>query len=410
MVPVSAAAYDISGQSRTYILTRELADGTRLTPLYEYLDLRLTGTADEPFSFSAGGWYRYDLQGDDLFRDKTTGDLQYAYLTLRTKNANAALSLGRVVVTEGAAVSQLDGAYGRTDLRGGFTIAAFGGVPVEAAGDTRGGDSVYGGRLSHSVSGISVLGASYLKEKNDSQDAREEAGVDLWLRPFSRLEVAGVSSYNAGTDHWSRHNYSVSLGPFSFVRLNLEGSKTWYREYFTAATLNAFTFPSIDPNEVVTSLGGSAVLTFSPVSIIARYTEYGYEIETGSANQAGVTVAYAGQRGGAGASYARTDGTADRYRYDQQRIYGYRKISRADVALDVVHVDYEQAINAVDEAWSGSLALGYAFTPKARLVVDGSYAENPDYDHDLRGMAKFIYAFDLPLSSPAKAPRTPPRK
>ena len=232
-------------------------------------------------------------------------------------------------------------------------------------------------------------------------------GQDLILK---QLEIAGISSYNVDTSNWMQHTYSASLGPFAFLRLNVEGSKTWYREYFTAAAISAFTFPSIDPNEVVTALGGSAVLTFSPVSIIASYTDYDYEVETGSANRAGVTVTYTGQRGGAGASYHRMDGTADRYRYDQQRVYGYRKIAKADAAVDVVHVDYEIPINGVDEAWSGSLALGYAVTPKARIAVDGSYAENPDYDHDLRGMLKFIYHFDIPLSPRTKTPPAPSRR
>ena len=79
-LPFTAFAVDLSGQSRTYLQTRELTDGTRLTPLYEYLNIRTDNLGTAAVSFSAGGWYRYYLQSTD-FDKKDTGDLQYAYLT-----------------------------------------------------------------------------------------------------------------------------------------------------------------------------------------------------------------------------------------------------------------------------------------------------------------------------------------
>ena len=148
-LPLTTFAVDLSGQSRTYLQTRELSDGTRLTPLYEYLNIRTDKLGTDAVSFSAGGWYRYYLQSTD-FDDKDTGDLQYAYLTIRKASSNAYLNIGRVLVNEGAISSQLDGAAARSDLRGGFTIGAFGGTPLETDPDTRSGDSVYGGRIAHS--------------------------------------------------------------------------------------------------------------------------------------------------------------------------------------------------------------------------------------------------------------------
>jgi hypothetical protein len=414
VVPV-ASATDLSGRSRTYLQTRQLIDDTQLTGLYEYLDLRTDTKDGEMFSFSAGGWYRYYLQSSG-FDSKDTGDLQYAYLTLKKKTANASLNLGRVVVTEGVVYSQLDGASAQTDLRGGFTVAAFGGVPLETDQDTRSGDSVYGGRIAHSIPGIYTIGASYLKEKNDSKDYRKEEGLDIWLRPVGKLELAGASAYNAETKNWMQHQYYLMLGPLAMVRVNLEASKTWYKEYFATATVSAFSSPFLDPNEVVTALGGSAVIAASgPFTIVADYKTYDYEVMNGTASYYGGSVAYAGKNMGAGLGLHRMDGPTAALQYDEQRGYLTTKISKADMTLDAMHVVYDQAINNQTDAWNVSAALGYTFTPKLRVVADAEYATNPDFNSDVRGMLSLEYRFDFPLEArpkPGTSPKlgtTPPK-
>ena len=413
-IPFSAFAVDLSGQSRTHLQTRELTDGTRLTPLYEYLNIRTDNLGADAVSFSAGGWYRYYLQSTD-FDKKDTGDLQYAYLTIRKSASNAYLHLGRVLVNEGAISSQLDGAAARTDLRGGFTIGAFGGTPLETDQDTRTGDSVYGGRIAHSIAGIYTIGASYLKEKNDSRDFRKEEGFDIWLRPISKIEIMGTSTYNGSSKNWMQHQYHAGLGPFAWLRLNLDASKTWYKEYFAAVNstqstlMTAFSFTNIDPNEVVTMAGGSAVVAAGgSFTIVVDYRNYDYKVLNGSATYSGGSVAYAGNGIGAGAAFHRMNGPSADLRYDEQRAYIFKKFSKADVTLDVVHLAYDEAINNVSDAWTGSAALGYSFTPKVRVVADAEYAKNPDYDKDVRGMLTLLYSFDLPTAT-AAAPKPAPK-
>jgi len=408
-----ASAVDLAGQSRTYLQSRELTDGTRLTPLYEYLNIRTDNLGTDAVSFSAGGWYRYYLQSTD-FDKKDTGDIQYAYLTIRRSSANAYLNVGRILVNEGAVASQLDGAATRSDLRGGFTIGAFGGSPIETGQDNRSGDSVYGGRLAHSVAGLYTVGAAYLQEKNDSRDFRKEEGFDVWIHPVSKLEVMGTSSYNAESKAWMQHQYHGTLGPFAGLRLNLDASKTWYKEYFASVNatqsmlMSAFSFTNIDPNEVVTMKGGSAVFAAgSAVTLVADYRSYDYLTLNGSAVYAGGSIAYSGTGIGAGASVHRMNGPKTDLRYDEQRIYATRKLSRADVTLDVLHIAYDKAINGVTDAWAMSGALGYLFTPKARIIANAEYAKNPDYNRDVRGMLTVVYSFDLPLTAASAAKPSP---
>ena len=144
VLPAASWAVDLSGQSRTYLQYREATDSTKLLPLYEYLDFR-AGDKSETFSFHFGGWYRYDLKDESFGKDKSTGDLQYAYLRYRSAKNNAYANLGRFVVNQGVASEHLDGAAAGTDLWGGFEISAYGGIPVETDFDSRSGDSLYGG-------------------------------------------------------------------------------------------------------------------------------------------------------------------------------------------------------------------------------------------------------------------------
>jgi hypothetical protein len=402
-------AFDLSGQSRTYLQSRELTNGTRLTPLYEYLDLRASGIGSDSFSFSAGGWYRHDLQGDRP-GGKDTGDIQYAYLTLRKKEANAALHLGRVLINEGTASEQIDGAYARADLRGGFGVAAFGGLPVETDGDTRSGDSVYGGRVSHNMPGLYTLGATYLFEKNDGSEFRKEEGLDLWLRLSSFLQVMGTSSYNALSKGWMQHQYYAMITPKGKLRFTAEASKVYYKEYFAAATVSAFTFPNIDPQETVTTLGGSADYDLTPALTAGiEVKQLDYAQANDSAMSFGMRFAYAASGAGAGLSLGRTHGPTDRLQYDQQRGYVTRTFGKGDITLDLLHVGYQQPINGDRDAWSGSAALGYRLTDRARVVADAEYAKNPDYNSDVRAMLTLVYAFEKKFEPAKKAPARPGR-
>jgi hypothetical protein len=414
-LPFSAFAVDISGQSRTYLQSRQDVDGTRYMPLYEYLNFSAGSSPSEDVSFHFGGWYRHDFQ-NELFGTASTGDLQYAYLSLRRGTGNSALSLGRVLVNEGVISSQMDGLYARTDLKGGFRLAAYGGSPVETDGDTRSGDSVYGGRISHGIVGIYAIGVSYLQEKNDSKDFRKEEGVDLWLRPFGKLEVMGKSSYNAISKNWMQHQYTVLFGPFGNLRLSADASKVYYKEYFSATTLSAFTFPNIDPNETVTTLGGSADYAITPsLSAGIDFKNFDYTVANNAAKYYGVRIAYTTAGGGAGLSAHRMDGPTARLQYDDQRAYVTKKLSKFDLTLDVVHLAFKEPISGVSDAYTGTAAAGYSFSQNTRLVADVEYAKTPDYNKDVRSMLTFVYSFDAKLGGsgkPAKPAGTskPPQK
>jgi len=392
-----APALDITGQSRTYLQSRESTDGTKLMPLYEYLDIRADSIGTQAVSFNAGGWYRYSLQNED-FNTRKTGDLQYAYLSFKKSTSNAYLNIGRIVVNQGVASSQLDGASAGTDLKWGFGISGFGGLPVETMFDTRTGDSVYGGRISQGVEGLYRIGVSYLLEKNDSKDYRKEEGLDLWFRPLDKVELTGTAQYNALTSSCARRNAYLTLGAFGPLTLRTEYTEISYKDYFTSSTVSAFLLQAggpIDPTEKLKTLGEEAALAFGPITLSADYKKYQYHL-SGNADRFGGTLAYAGASNiGAGLSAHRMDGKTDALRYDEARIYGYKKFTKIDITADVLATKYAAELNGIKIAYAASVGAGYALTAKARLAADIEYSKNPFYDKDVRGLVKLVYNFDF---------------
>ena len=154
LTPATSPAASLAGDSSTYVQSRESADSTKILGAYEYLDFDVQNIGNETISFHTGGWLRYDLK-DEEFGKKTNNDLQYSYLSFKSKTDNTVVNLGRVMVFEGVAAERVDGLYARTDLMYGFGISAFGGNPVEDGNADLPGDNViYGGRRAHAMPGL----------------------------------------------------------------------------------------------------------------------------------------------------------------------------------------------------------------------------------------------------------------
>jgi hypothetical protein len=243
-----------------------------------------------------------------------------------------------------------------------------------------------------------TIGLSHLDEKDSNTNFRREEAVDLWFRPASKMELQGLSAYNSIGRGWMQHSYYLTIGPFGAVRINGEFSRVDYRQYFTSTTTSAFTFPNIEPDETVTAGGGSIEYALTPsLTAVADYRTFKYRI-AGHAGYYGGKVSYAGGDFGAGAGLHRMDGATDQLNYNELAVFVSRKMSRADVSLQYLHLAYKQKINDVKYADNGTAAAGYALTPKARVVADMEYARTPDFNHDVRAMATFTYQFEVKLA------------
>ena len=395
LIPATSHAASLTGNSHTYFQSRETADGSKILGGYEYLDFAVQNIGNETISFHTGGWMHYDFRDDELGR-KSSSDLQYAYLSFKSKTDNTIVNLGRVMVFEGVAAERVDGAYTRTDLMGGFGISAFGGIPVETNIDEPGDNVIYGARLSQGLSNVYRIGVSALKEEKDSSDYRKEGGVDIWVHPMNKVDITGRSSYNDITRGWMEHSYSLMLGPFDKLRLDTTAQWINYDDYFYAVTtsaLSVFNGLLLD-DERVRILGEEASYRITDnVSLAADYKNFSYDL-AGHANYYGGKIKYSvAESGGAGIGYHRMEGYTDTLKYNEYRVYGYKKFGKLDVTADVIDVSYVSPINGVKDSYSLSLGGQYTLTEAWKIGADVEYSHNPDFDRDTRAFLKLLYHF-----------------
>ncbi len=396
-MPGVSPAASLSGDSSTYMQSRQDADGSKVLGAYEYLNFAVQNIGDETISFHAGGWMHYDFRQDELGR-KSPSDLQYFYLSFKSNTDNAIVNLGRVMVFEGVATERVDGAYARTDLQGGFGVSAFGGSPVETNIDEPGNNVIYGGRLSHQFGDIYRIGLSALREEKDSQDYRKEEGVDVWVHPIDKVDLTGRSSYNDATKGWMEHTYVLMLGPFAKMRFDTTASWINYDDYFYQATTSALRVLSgqILDDEKVRILGEAASYAVTDkVLIAADLKNYEYTMN-GKANYFGGSVKYTLQEAGGagiGIGYHRMDGDTKKLKYNEYRGYGYKKIDKIDVTADVNVVSYDSRINGVKYSYAVALAAQYRLTEAWNIGADVEYSHNPDFNKDTRAFLKLLYHF-----------------
>jgi hypothetical protein len=300
-------------------------------------------------------------------------------------------------VTEGVASEKIDGLYLRSDLAAGFTAAGFVGQPVVTEPNFRGGDVIYGGRVAQGVPKYYTVGLSALKTDAGGSRLREEEGIDLWLHPMQQVDITGRSSYNSITGGWMEHAYTASFIPLDALRLSATLSQVNYRDYFHQVTTSALSLTNgiLDPNEAVLALGGS--IGFTPnknIALLADYKNYDYDL-AGHANYYGAKVTFSMPDSfSTGLSYHRMDGRDARLEYDEYRVYVTKKLGKADVTLDFFDVDYDNSINGRKNTYSFSAAAGYDFVQNFRVAADIDFSRTSDFDSDVTGLVKVIYAFD----------------
>ncbi|MDD2541805.1 MAG: hypothetical protein PHH28_12295 [Desulfuromonadaceae bacterium] len=398
----STGYYSLSGESDTVFRMRTNIEKNNIYPIYEYLHFDLTKTLKDgsSASFYLGGWGRADLA--DKSTDKyTDGDLQYGYLSYRAAKNNVVINLGRQFVTEGVATERLDGVYLHSDFAGGFGAAVYAGKPVITEPNFKGGNVVYGTRISQSDSQYYTVGLSALKsERENNSRYREEEGLDLWFHPLDQIDMTGRSTYNSITGGWMEHAYALSVIPLDQLRISADFSHVNYYDYFFNMTASSFSFADklIDPNEKLTTAG--VALSYLPIknlTVIADYKLYNYEIARKAEYFGGKVTYTLPQSFAVGIGLHRMEGKADHLRYTEYRAYASKQIGRANVYVDFINLEYNKRINGVKNSYAVTGAAGYQFNKTLLLGASMEYSRNPEFDSELRGLLKITYAFDTRL-------------
>ena len=71
-----------------------------------------------------------------------------------------------------------------------------------------------------------------------------------------------------------------------------------------------------------------------------------------------------------------------RLKYNEYRVYGYKKFGKLDITADVIDVSYASPINGVKDAYSLSAGGQYTLTEAWKIGADVEYSHNPDFNSD----------------------------
>ena len=410
-------------------------DKATYTPATQYLGIDATKLGSEKLSLHLFGWGRADLRDPStLDGSKSGGYLTYGYLQYQFGQANAELKAGRFSVNQGAGFEQVDGISARTDLRGGFSISAFAGLPVlyktvdpvSQADYKFQRDVIFGSRLAWRSPKVGEIGVSYLQDgakaakdlgiPSATDYSRKQVGVDLLLMPATAFDLRGrtlfdVASHPApppGADpsKIAEHDYTATLRLGSQVAVSGNFAERNFFAYFAGTNL-----PSLfrqDEHGQFKGYGGKVTWTKSGAfQAIADYRHMHRETY-GDANRAGAELRWTiGERAalfGLGAHWVNASAIkfvdpAAPYRslsYQEARAWALVNKGKFSASLDGIFQRYDKSnpyLNGLENVYEVVGSLGYQATTNLRVSGDLSYGSTPVSKNETRGLLRAEYRF-----------------
>lgn len=379
------------------------AEEKTVAPAYEYLQLDIGKTGEPGLSFHAYGWGRLDLANDDYFEDDTAGELLYGYLEYADKLANFNARLGRQYIFEGVANEAVDGLRLSTDLGRYFNASLYGGQPVSLEGKQgRDGDSIYGGRLGHRLSGWYDVGVSYKRLENDDDLAEKILGIDLGLYLPHGVSLYGFSSRNLETDGWGEHSYELRF-QLAGVEVRPYYQQFRYEDQFGTGANGANPFRFLaGTDEELQVLGADVTWRAREAwDFGVKAKNYDYDVrDEASQYYAVLTTWHAAERCSLGGEVGAMNGDADEDDYLLLRAYAYweqlpQQLPLSFLTGELVWVRYNEEIYHEDTSLFLSLGAGRKFLDDALEVkLSGEYSSDPYFDDDVRGMLTVSYLLD----------------
>ncbi|HEY6007552.1 MAG TPA: hypothetical protein VIU40_04455 [Geobacteraceae bacterium] len=388
---------------------------TNVVPATQFLGIDADKLGSEALSLHLYGWGRVDLDQRSTAEKSPDGDLSYGYLNYRFPLADGVFRAGRFFLYEGVAAEQMDGLYARADLAKGFTLSAYGGVPVLLDKDQHSkGDYIVGGRASYRVAGILELGASGLQEgrvlldkfTGETED-RGLIGADLWLSPVRMIELTGRTSYNTSTGGVGEHSYLLSLRPISPLTLSGEFNEYRFKNYFAFTNTISTVFNSstgransalFDPTtgDILRVYGATVTYMIAkPLEISLDYHHYDRNTLGNSDRFGGdLRLTLLDNKLRTGASWHRLHAATGANSYHEMRAYALMDWGKIQTSVDAISDLYDDKIFDRYSAYELQGSLGYRIVPNVTLSGDVSYGQNPQLRDEVKGLVRLTFNYN----------------
>lgn len=411
-------------------------DKATYTPATQYLGIDATKLGSDNLSLHLFGWGRTDLKEISAYEDgKTSGYLNYGYLQYRFNQANAEIKAGRFTVNQGTGFEQVDGVSARTDLRGGFTLSAFGGKPVlfktvdpaaKADYDFQ-RDFIFGTRLGWRIPKVGEIGVSYLQDGTKAAKdltipssvdyTRKQMGVDVLIAPASMFQFRGRTIFDmanhaalaVGTAKPStiaEHDYTAIVKFGSKVTFTANVAERNFYAYFAGTNL-----PSLfrqDDKDKFKGFGGSlAVGATDTLQLIADFRHMNRE-SFGDANRVGGEVRYAstekhymaglGLRSVSVSNTLQVDPTAPGRSLSHTEFRAWTMVEKKkfSFSLDGIVQQYKEGnpyLNGLTSLYEVVASVGFKASENMKLSGDISRGSTPVAKNETRGLLRAEYRF-----------------
>ena len=411
-------------------------DQATYTPATQYLGIDATKLGSDNLSLHLFGWGRADLSDASTYDgSKSGGYLNYGYLQYRFDQANAEIKAGRFTVNQSTGFEQVDGVSARTDLRGGFSISAFGGRPVlyhtvdslsQTAYDYQ-RDFIFGTRLAWRLPQVTEIGLSYLQDgSKPAQDlaqpgpadyTRKQVGLDLLITPTSSFDLRGRTVFDVARhpdvapgapDHndIAEHDYTATWRLGSQLSVSGNYAERNFFAYFAGTNL-----PSLfkqDDNDMFRGWGGKVTWTTETnFQAVADYRHMHRET-FGDANRAGGEMRWSFNEKavlfGVGGHWVNALDTkfvdpTQPYlslSYKEARIWTLVAKGRFSASLDGILQRYDSDnpyLAGMRNVYETVGSLGFQATANIKVSGDVSYGSNPVAKHETKGLLKAEYRF-----------------
>jgi len=399
----SAADMEWRSESIIRFYERDTTSSTdiKVIPIYEYLELDMRNVSNnEGISLHFYGWGRGDLGDGDYFDDDFDGSLLHGYLDYTSTQNNFRLRAGRQYIFSGVTNESIDGLLMRYNFAG-FSLSGFGGSPVSLEkSQGRSGDTIFGGRLAHTLQSVYEIGLSYETIADNSND-ESRVGLDFALYLPGKHSINGLTLYNIDTNNVAEYSLDGRFVISDTIEFRPSAQRFMFDDLLTGPTKKVNVFNLIaakNADETLTVYGG--LLTW----LRNEQNSFGFKIKhfdydkRGDSSQLFSTLAdwQPDANTMSGLELGLMNGERSEDRFLLTRLYIYRdnllKKSGTFVSGDLMYVHYDAPIYGVDNSFFASLGMGRRFLDDdMELKISGDYSIDPYFDKDVRAMLVLKY-------------------
>lgn len=412
------------------------ADKASFTPATQYLGIDATKLGSDKLSLHLFGWGRTDLgEASSFDGSKSSGYLNYGYLEYRFDQANAVIKAGRFTVNQTTGFEQVDGVSARTDLKGGFTVSAFGGKPVYyKTVDPRNQadyefqrDFIFGTRLGWRLAKIGEFGVSFLQDGTKAAKdldvpspvdyTRKQVGADVMIAPTTNFQFRGrtvwdiashpdVAPNAASPSRIAEHDYTATMKLGSQVTLTGNFAERNFFAYFAGTNL-----PSLfrqDDKDMFRGWGGA--ITWNATDSLQVIGDYGHmHRETyGDVNKVGGDVRWTSSekkyQAGFGTRFVNAAKTllvdpaapGRSLSHTEYRAWSMYSKDRLSVSVDGILQRYDSDnpfLAGLTNVYEVVGSLGFQATTNLKVSGDVSYGSTPASKNETRCLLRADYRF-----------------